>query len=204
MELTQERVIPKKMKETNGLLIEHIQRYKFAQKYCQGRVLDIACGVGYGSSYVITKKVNEYVGVDISHESIDYAKKHYNHPTASYLTGDCLDKQLPEKLGVFDTIVSFETIEHFYGDDIFVNNLYKMLRPGGTLLISTSFGKGKGKSCGNEFHVHQYKEEEFVEVLSKFSDLDMFYQWGKRIEKPQDGIRYFLMLAVCKKPSGCL
>ena len=46
MNYTGERVIPKLMSPKSGILLEHIFRYRFARKFCKGRVLDIACGVG--------------------------------------------------------------------------------------------------------------------------------------------------------------
>ena len=53
IELTEERVIPKKMHPNNGLLVEHLARYKFASQYAKGRVLDLACGVGYGAEVLL-------------------------------------------------------------------------------------------------------------------------------------------------------
>jgi len=53
MEYTGEIVIPKLMNSRDGILLEHIKRYKFASKFCKGRVSDIACGVGYGSEIML-------------------------------------------------------------------------------------------------------------------------------------------------------
>ncbi|GAA3317265.1 hypothetical protein GCM10020331_015500 [Ectobacillus funiculus] len=62
----------------------------------------------------------------------------------TYIQGDALDPELPEKLGLFDTILSFETIEHVQDDQLFMNNLYRMLKPGGRLILSSPFGRGRG------------------------------------------------------------
>lgn len=51
-----ERIIPKLMKPMNGMLLEHIARYYFATPYVRGRVLDIACGTGYGSHLVAKER----------------------------------------------------------------------------------------------------------------------------------------------------
>ena len=53
--------------------------------------------------------------------------------------------------------------------------------------------------CSNPFHVHQYKEEEFIEVLRCFEDVQMYYQVDEIIEKRVDEKKYYLMVAVCKK-----
>ena len=52
IEDTGERVIPKKMSPMNNLLLEHIARYQFALPYLEGRVLDMACGAGYGTHMI--------------------------------------------------------------------------------------------------------------------------------------------------------
>lgn len=201
MEYTGERVIPKIMNPKNGMLIEHIARYKFARNFSKGRVLDIACGSGYGSEIVLNKNpsIEELVGIDISEEAINYAKANYSYDNTSYYVDDALNQNLYKIYGTFDSIVSFETIEHFEGDEIFVKNLYNLLKPGGTLIISTPFGRGKNQPCTSNFHVYQYKEEEFLEVLKPFKDLTMYHQIDTRIEIPKPDQKYYLMVAVCKK-----
>ncbi|ABR47219.1 Methyltransferase type 12 [Alkaliphilus metalliredigens QYMF] len=201
MEYTGERVIPEMMNPKNGMLIEHIARYQFAKQFCTGRVLDIACGVGYGSEMLIKQnpRIDELIGIDLSEEAIDYAKKHYSFMETSYYVDDALNPNLYQTYGTFDTIISFETIEHFQGDEVFVKNLYNLLKPGGTLVISTPFGKGKHQPCASPFHVYQYKEEEFIEVLKPFSNLTMYHQIDRTIEIPKPDQKYYLMVAVCKK-----
>ncbi|ARE86581.1 class I SAM-dependent methyltransferase [Clostridium formicaceticum] len=201
MEYTGERIIPKLMNPKNGLVIEHIARYAFANEFCKGRVLDIACGSGYGSEILLTDndKITKLVGIDISTESIAYAKQHYSFPQTSYYTDNALNKDLHTIYGTFDTIISFETIEHFEGDEIFVQNLYNLLKPNGTLIISTPFGRGKDHPCSCPFHVFQYTEEEFLEVLKPFQQIAMYHQIDSTIELPKEDQKYYLMVAVCKK-----
>ncbi|SHJ69479.1 Methyltransferase domain-containing protein [Anaerobranca californiensis DSM 14826] len=200
MKLTGERVVPKLMDPNNGLLKEHIARYQFARKFCRGRVLDIACGVGYGSEILLENpSVTEIVGIDISKEAIEYAKKHYSTSNTFYYVDDCLNLHLHEKYGTFDTIVSFETIEHFRGDQRFIHNLYNLLKDDGTLIISTPFGRGKDQPCSCPWHVYQYTEGEFREVLSPFKKITMYNQRNNLIEIPKENKKYYLMVAVCQK-----
>jgi 2-polyprenyl-3-methyl-5-hydroxy-6-metoxy-1,4-benzoquinol methylase len=203
MELTQERVVPKLMNPKNGMLIEHIERYRFASEFARGRVLDIACGAGYGSELMLRGKngmlIDEILGADIDKKAVEYALEHYSFDNVSYVVANALNPDLKKELGNFDTIVSFETIEHFKGDEVFIKNLYDMLKPGGTAIISTPFGKGKDQPCKNSYHVYQYKEEEFLEVLSIFDDVKMYHQRDSDIELPLEGKKYYLMVAVCKK-----
>lgn len=201
MEYTGERVIPKKMDPQNGLLLEHIARYEFARQFAKGRVLDIACGSGYGSELLCTGNdgLDEIVGIDISEESIEYAKEHYSYSNTSYYVDDALNRNLHRVYGQFDTVISFETIEHFEGDKVFVENIHNLLKPGGKFIVSTPFGRGKGEPCTCPFHVYQYREEEFLEVLSPFKSLEMYNQSSEVIEIPKADKKYYLMIAVCEK-----
>lgn len=201
MELTEERVIPDKMNPKNGLLKEHIARYRFASYLARGRVLDIACGVGYGTEILraVGEGIKEIVGVDIDQESINYAKRKYKYPWNKFLVGDGCDDEFIKALGTFDTIISMETIEHIKDDYKFVENLRRLLRPGGLAVISTPFGRGRNVECSNEYHYRQYKEEEFKELLSKnFSKVTILHQRDEEIELPKEDKKYYLMVALCE------
>ncbi|MFS0674842.1 class I SAM-dependent methyltransferase [Ornithinibacillus sp. 179-J 7C1 HS] len=201
---TGERVIPEKMKVLNGLLIEHIARYHFATEYVYGRVLDFASGSGYGS-HIMAKtckdKVHEVVGVDIDQETVKYARATYYHPITKFEIGNVVDPRLPEKLGQFDCIVSFETIEHIREEEQFMRNIYNMLKPGGTLILSTPFGKGRGIPSGQEFHVHQLTLDEFKGLFKDYQSTDYYYQKGALIqpEFAAEKKEFPLGIAICKK-----
>lgn len=202
MEWTGERIIPKLMKPTNGMLLEHVARYYFATPYIKGRVLDIACGTGYGCHMVAKERkreITEVVGVDFDPETVAYANVEYNHQKVTYVQGNALDPELPDRLGSFDTILSFETIEHVEDDRLFMDNLYRMLKPGGTLVLSSPFGRGRGQPTSEPFHVHQLTPEEFGELFTPFREVDIYYQRGVTFEKPREGVRYFIGVAVCVK-----
>lgn len=202
LEYTGERIIPKLMKPTNGMLLEHIARYYFSTPYVKGRVLDFACGSGYGSQMIAKarkEEITEMIGVDIDEETVNYAKGTYNHPLLTYMVGDVLDEELPRKLGTFDTILSFETIEHVGDDQLFMRIVYQLLNPGGTLVLSTPFGQGRGKPCNEPFHIHQFTREEFHNFFTVFSEVDIYYQRGVTIEPPRNNVHYPLGVAVCTK-----
>lgn len=188
----------------NKLLLEHVARYQFSLEYAQGRVLDFACGAGYGT-YMIAKEnkkeITEAIGIDIDQETIHYARGKYYHPLVQYLQENTVDPELPEKLGQFDTIVSFETLEHVKEEDIFMSNIYDMLKPGGTLILSTPFGEGRGIKCGSPFHVHQLTEEEFKDLFHKYEDVTFYGQKGVLIEPLEDNRTDHLPIgiALCKK-----
>lgn len=201
MKYTGERIIPQLMSPKNGMLLEHIARYDFAKQFCVGRVLDIACGVGYGSEILLKQnpKIEELVGIDNCEETIAYAKANYSFLETSYYIDNALNPELSTIYGTFDTIVSFETIEHFQGDQVFIQNLYNLLKSDGTLIISTPFGRGKDQPCSSPYHVYQYTEDEFLKVLKPFKNITMYHQIDNTIEIPRAEMKYYLMVAVCKK-----
>lgn len=92
--------------EINSMADHHRIRYEFAAFMAKGRTLDAACGVGYGS-YLISQSAPQVVGVDLSHDAINWAKRYF--PGPSYICGD-ITKEPWE--GEFETVVSIETIEH--------------------------------------------------------------------------------------------
>ena len=85
---------------------DHLERYVFAGTRTKGRVLDAACGCGYGG-HVLKTAGCEVVGIDIEPDAIEYAKKYW--PGAEYFEFDLNRDSL---LDEFDCVVSFETLEH--------------------------------------------------------------------------------------------
>ncbi len=204
LEDTGERIIPEKMKITNESLIEHIARYHFTVPYVKGRVLDFACGSGYGT-HIIAKKckktIDEVIGVDIDKDAITYAKSNYYHPLSSFLQENVLDEMLSSKLGKFDVILSFETIEHIGEEDLFLQNIFSLLKSRGILTLSTPFGKGRGIKSGQPFHVYQLKEEEFTSMFHEYHNRSFYYQKGALIEPMEyaKGDHYPLGIVVASK-----
>ena len=191
------------MKPTDITLLEHLARYYFSTPYVHGRTLDIACGSGYGTHLIAKeckRQISEIVGVDCDDPSIRYAKKTYYHPLSSFKLCDALDPNLPDQLGLFDTILSFETIEHVTDDFMFMDNLYRMLSPGGTLVLSTPFGRGRGEPCHYPFHVQQLAESEFIDLFERFAEIEKYYQRKVTIESmKREGLEYPIGIAVCRK-----
>jgi 2-polyprenyl-3-methyl-5-hydroxy-6-metoxy-1,4-benzoquinol methylase len=92
-------------KDLSQIPADHRNRYFFARDKLTGRVLDAACGCGYGSAILNEKCVT--VGVDIHPPAIEHAKQYY--PGPEYLCGDICSRPWH---GKFSGIVSFETLEH--------------------------------------------------------------------------------------------
>jgi 2-polyprenyl-3-methyl-5-hydroxy-6-metoxy-1,4-benzoquinol methylase len=202
LDLTGERVIPEKMDPLNGMLLEHLARYYFAIELVEGRILDLACGTGYGSKIIAKAKksvLKEIIAVDNDEATLNYARAKHYHPLIQYKKMDAEDTDLPAKLGTFDVIISFETLEHLTQENVFMNNLYHMLKPGGTLIISTPFGAGRGIQSNEPFHVHQLTEAEFIALFVDYKEKEFYHQRSVLVEPKREGKHYPFGIAVCKK-----
>src|SRR5690606_14400181 len=95
-EETLERIIPDLVEENESTGTEtlqlHLERYEFAKQFLTGgKVLDCACGVGYGSHLLAESgKCDKVVGVDIDAESIKYATDRYKHPKVEFINANAL------------------------------------------------------------------------------------------------------------------
>lgn len=163
---------------------DHIQRYQFAGNFVKDKtVLDIACGVGYGSKLLARMGAKKVEGVDLTAKIIKYAKLNYHHPNCQFRVGDITKIKLNKK---FDVIVCFETIEHVYDDYKAIKNLYNHLKKGGQLLISSPnrpvtspSAKNLTDKPNNKFHVREYTIDELKKLLKK-AGFKIKEVWGQR------------------------
>ncbi|MCL4837568.1 MAG: methyltransferase domain-containing protein [Thermoanaerobaculia bacterium] len=152
---------------------EHLERYRFAAKYAVGnRVLDIACGTGYGSALLSRAGATFVAGVDRSLIALGYAAEAHGQAGAEFMVSDAerLDGIGDEQ---FDLCVSFETIEHLCDAEAYLRALRRVLRPGGTLLVSTPDRRLSSvlyrfrRQPRNEWHVREYTRSELVELVER-------------------------------------
>ncbi|MFO7654283.1 MAG: methyltransferase domain-containing protein [Candidatus Krumholzibacteriia bacterium] len=114
---------------------DHLARYRFALDHVRGRrVLDIACGTGYGAHLLATGDAVEVVGVDVDEQVVAYARDRYRKPNLRFATGDITRWRDAEPFAV---ITCFETVEHVPDHRAALANLHALLAAGGTLLISS-------------------------------------------------------------------
>jgi SAM-dependent methyltransferase len=172
MEDTGERMMP----ETSGAATfwEHIYRYRFAARFvAHKRVLDIACGEGYGAAALLRAGAASIIGVDISAEACEHARRRYG-VDARLGSAD----QIPLPAQSVDVVVSFETIEHVEKPAAFLDECLRVLAPAGTLIISTP-NREAFHDLGNPnpFHCSELTEAEFVAMLRpRFSSYELFTQ----------------------------
>jgi len=174
---------------------KHLQRYRYAANRCKGRILDLGCGTGYGSK-MLYNKGNEVYGIDISQKAIEYAQKVYPGPT--YIC--CSAENLPFEEEFFDGVVAFEVIEHVQHPEKVLKEIYRVLKKGGNLFISTPnprhlkniflhYFLGKPYplkvSEKNVYHVKEFYYEEFINflkdknftIISKYGQYLPLFPW---------------------------
>ena len=174
MEFTGERYVPA---ITGQIRYEHLHRYALSLEFAAGKtVLDIASGEGYGAA-LLASVAKSVTGVDIDPATIGHAKHLYNNPKLDFVIGTCDSVPLPN--ASFDVITSFETIEHHDKHEEMLDEIKRLLRPGGTLIISSPNRLTYSDEPGykNPFHVKELYYEEFHELLHRrFKSIRMFGQ----------------------------
>jgi SAM-dependent methyltransferase len=119
------------------LLTAHRKRYGFARQFCAGRrVLDIACGAGYGAR-MLALAARQVVAADFDRAALGEAAWRFARANIAHVCAD--GTRLPFASGAFDVVVSCETIEHLWPEQVerFLGELRRVLAPGGTLVLST-------------------------------------------------------------------
>ena len=176
LEFTGERFTPECVRE---IRYEHFHRYAFARDLAGGKkVLDAACGEGYGSALLAASAVS-VTGIDRSEESIAHARGRYQAPNLDFQAADCLD--LPFGADSFDCIVSFETLEHLADHDGLLREFRRVLRPDGFLLLSSPDKAVYSDTLQNrnEFHVRELYRHELESLLQ--AHFPAFRLWGQRL-----------------------
>src|SRR5271169_2245284 len=125
--------------------LEDFTRYRFACSFVSGkRVLDVACGSGYGSA-LLSQEVGAtcVMGVDASWEALNAARRFLAPGNVGFALSDA--EQLPFCDGGFDVIVSMETLEHLRHPEVFLRELGRLLCAGGKAIISTPLNNSEAR-----------------------------------------------------------
>ena len=148
------------------LAAEHMARYILAQPLCGGkRVLDIACGEGYGASFLKSSGAASVVGIDISGEAIASANARFGQQGVTFAVGDALSAEAVRQFGPFDLITCFETIEHVSNPARLLGNLHDLMAPGGTIMVSCpNDSLEASRGIKNPYHQRTYTLKEFRET----------------------------------------
>jgi 2-polyprenyl-3-methyl-5-hydroxy-6-metoxy-1,4-benzoquinol methylase len=158
-----ERIVPDETEA--GIVALHLKRYEFALPWCDGReVLDLGCGVGYGTAR-IADVARRVVGGDVDPEAIAYARGRYGRTNVEFveLNATALDFGHAS----FDTVCSFETIEHVDDPAALVREAARVLRPSGRFCVSTPCAEETTRSPDHFGEVDLYGERRLQSQLHR-------------------------------------
>jgi len=172
--LTGERTLPD-VPEENYWYRRHLVVYEWIAARTVGkRVVDMACGEGYGSE-VLSRAAESVVGVDANPEAHEHARLRYVRQNLRF------ERDLVESFSEpCDAVVFLQTIEHVQNPGEILEHFKAMLAPGGVAYVSTPnlltlAGPGREKS-DNPWHVKEYRAEEFRALCeAHFGQVEL---WG--------------------------
>jgi SAM-dependent methyltransferase len=119
----------------NDLFVAHESIYRFAAGLAAGRrVVDAACGTGYGSAILARAGAARVVGVDLDRRRLAYARRRFRRPDLRFERQDCAALDFPP--GEVDLVVSSNTLEHLERPEPFLRAAGRALAPGGEILVA--------------------------------------------------------------------
>lgn len=180
LELTGERTLPDVPVE-NYWYQRHVVVYRWIAAQIAGkRVVDMACGEGYGSDLLAAAGAEHVTGVDANPEAHEHARLRYVRPNLKF------ERELVEEYAEeADAIVFLQTIEHVQQPKELLERFASRLKPGGVIYVSTPnvltlAPKGAERS-DNPWHVYEYKPHEFEELCREVTpNVEMYGLWHAR------------------------
>jgi SAM-dependent methyltransferase len=168
--LTGERTLPDVPAE-NYWYRRHLAVYEWIGARVLGaRVLDLACGEGYGSD-VLARSAQEVVGVDANPEAHEHARLRYRRENLRFERG--LVETFGEP-GSFDAVVFLQTIEHVQDPAAVLRHFRGLLAPGGIAYVSTpnllTLAPPGAEKSDNPWHLKEYRAEEFSALCRQAFD----------------------------------
>jgi SAM-dependent methyltransferase len=166
-EFTGERFLPSCHGE---IAYEHWHRYAFARRFVGGkRVLDAACGEGYGTALLGTV-ASSVIGIDIDMATIDRARAAYGDgKRVQFIASSCTGLPLPS--ASIDVVVSFETIEHLTAADQLgmLIEFARVLTSDGILVMSSPNRRlyRDARNYVNPYHLQELYRDDLARLLAK-------------------------------------
>ena len=153
LELTGERTLPD-VPEENYWYRRHVAVYEWIAERCAGlRVVDLACGEGYGSD-LLARRAAEVIGVDANPEAHEHARARYRRANLRFQRG--LVEDFDEQV---DAVVFLQTIEHIHEPD---RLLERIARSAPVAYISTpnrlTLAPPGAEKSDNPWHLREYDQ----------------------------------------------
>lgn len=143
--------------------VDHLLRYSVILPLVEGRrVLDAACGRGFGTALMALSGAREVVGRDLDPKAVEACRAAWQLPNATF---DAADVEVAQDgdAGAFDVITSFETLEHVRDPQAALQAFAQALAAGGLLIGSVPAETDRLEA--NPFHLHAFTEESLSALL---------------------------------------
>jgi 2-polyprenyl-3-methyl-5-hydroxy-6-metoxy-1,4-benzoquinol methylase len=142
--------------------------YIIAEHYIHGDVLEVGCGEGRGIDVMLPKS-KSFTAVDKIEPVIGELRKKY--PAAKFQS-----MNIPPLSGLadnsYDVVVSFQVIEHIENDRLYLQEINRVLKPGGLALITTP--NRSMSLTRNPWHIREYLPEELrILAASVFREVQL-------------------------------
>lgn len=147
--------------------------YCKAAEFISGEVLEIGTGDGYGISYILPF-AKHFTTVDKNNKPLRISiDQHFSLHVMKVKVPSL--ENFPDQS--FETVIIFQVIEHIQDDVKMIEEISRVLKPHGKLIISTP---NKNMSLTrNPWHVREYTEEEFTVLLQKyFTEVNRYGVFG--------------------------
>lgn len=149
--------------------------YHEVQAYLKGNVLEVGCGVGRGLELLVHQS-EKFTAIDKNGALLSKLSQVYPQV-------DFIQQNIPPFVGLkdntFDTVVSFQVIEHIQNDKLFLQEIKRVLKPGGRAIISTP--NLSMSLTRNPWHIREYKIQDLVKLsLSIFSKVETKGVFGNK------------------------
>ncbi len=166
LELTGERTLPDVPAE-NYWFRRHLAVYEWIGARVIGeRVLDMACGEGYGSE-VLSRSADRVLGVDANPEAFEHARLRYVRSNLRFERGMV---ERHGEAGAYDAVVFLQTIEHVHDPVGVLEHFRSLLAPGGIAYVSTpnvlTLAPPGADKSPNPWHIREYRAAEFGELCA--------------------------------------
>jgi ubiquinone/menaquinone biosynthesis C-methylase UbiE len=146
---------------------EHVHRYNEVLPVIKkaDRILDLACGTGFGSNILAQYTNGIVIGGDIAVDAVKESSQKWQRSNLQFETLD--GTKLPYEEGYFDKIISFETIEHTTQYMEMLKEFHRVLKKGGIAFISTPnfFVNSPSGKVTNPYHTQEFTYEELKKIL---------------------------------------